>query len=536
MRFEYHLVAEWPPLAWLAHCTASEPVITVYHGARVEVRDSWFCEAVWDGEYEVGDFDLTDLIFGSGARARDGYVVFVSSGTTVDRLQALAHEGGVWISNSLACLLAATDAAVDPASSRYYEHLGSIVHGLSKYERKLDVSAGSVQFTYFHNLKWDGTALVEVKKPDKARDFTTFTSYRDFLSTSLGRVTANISANGREHPYRLLGTLSSGYDSAAVTALARSHGLREAISFTESRQGMADDGRRVADRFGIQLTLISRAAWQSRHLAEVPFIAADGKGEDVYLSGAEHKLLGCVLLTGHYAGALWQKESGAVDPEIVRKDRSGTSLTEYRLWAGFIHFPIGYMGARQAAEINRITKSPEMAPWDVPGYSKPIPRRIVQEAGIPGNLFGVSKNAASVLFDARIDSLTSATCNEYYTWLHRDSKGKRLYTGSRLLERFQWPYRIVSRGVRKAARMAPKPLRWSGEQLTRRLDDLERNLNLFRHAFPWAIEKAKERYSAHHKRSNGFMDTRELNGQDNLAGGSKRNGEIRITPEQARSH
>ncbi len=274
---------------------------------------------------------------------------------------------------------------------------------------------------------------------------------------------------------------------------------------------MADDGRHIADRFGIQLTLISRDAWQSRHLAEVPFIAADAKGEDVYLGGAEHKLLGCVLLTGHYAGALWQKESGAVDPEIVRKDRSGTSLTEYRLWAGFIHFPIGYMGARQAAEINRITKSPEMAPWDVPGYSKPIPRRIVQEAGIPGNLFGVSKNAASVLFDARIDSLTSATCNEYYTWLRRDSKGKRLYTGCRLLERFQWPYRIVSRVVRKAARMAPKPLRSSGEQLTRRLEDLERNLNLFRHTFPWAIEKAKERYSAYHKRSNELMDTRELN-------------------------
>ncbi len=155
---------------------------------------------------KLGDFDLTDLIFGSGGRARDGHVVFVSSGTTVDRLQALAHDGGVWISNSLACLLAVTNTALDPHSLGYYEHLGSIVHGLSKYERRLDVSAGSVQFTYFHNLKWDGTALVEVKKPDKARDFTTFTSYRDFLSTSLGRVTANVSANGREHPYRLLGT------------------------------------------------------------------------------------------------------------------------------------------------------------------------------------------------------------------------------------------------------------------------------------------------------------------------------------------
>jgi hypothetical protein len=501
--FEYHPLESWPPLAWLALCTRAKPVVRVFHGPRIEVQDRWFCEAVWDGEYKLGDFDSTDLIFGSGGRARDGNVVFASSGTTVDRLQSLAREGGVWISNSLACLLAATNTALDPHFSRYYEHLGSIVHGLSRYERRLEVFGGSVQFTYFHNLKWDGTALVEVKKPDTVRDFTAFTSYRDFLSTSLGRITENIAANGREYPYRLLGTVSSGYDSAAVTALARSHGLREAISFTESRQGKADDGRHIAERLGIELTLISRAAWQSRHLAEVPFIAADAKGEDVYLSGAEHKLLGRVLLTGFQGGQLWAKEPSSLQPaEIVRKDRSGTSLTEYRLWAGFIHLPGAFMGARQANDINRITKSSEMAAWDIPGnYSKPIPRRILEESGIPRNLFGVSKNAASVLFDARIDSLTAATSNEYYKWLRRDLNGKRSYTGGRLLERFQLPYRIVLRGVRKAARMAPKPLRSSGEQLTRRLEDLERNLNLFRHTFPWAIEKAKERYGAYHKRA-----------------------------------
>jgi hypothetical protein len=504
MRFQYHLVAEWPPLAWLAHCIASKAVITVFHGARVEVRDSWFCEAIWDGKYELGDFDSTDLVFGSGGRARDDHVMFVSSGTTVDRLQALAHEGQFWISNSLACLLTATDAALDPASSRYYEHLGSIIRGLSKYERRLDVSVGSVQFTYFNNLKWDGTTLVEVEKPNKRRDFTTFAAYRDFLSSSLGKIIDNASVDGRQHPYRLLGTVSSGYDSAAVTALARSYGLREAISFTKSRKGMTDDGRNIADRLGIQLTLVSRNDWQSQHLTEVPFLAADAKGEDVYCSSAEHKLLGSVLLTGHYAGHLWRKETGNVDPEIVRTDRSGLSLTEYRLWAGFIHFPVGFMGARQATEINRITKSPEMAPWDVPGYSKPIPRRIVEEAGIPRNLFGVSKQAASVLFDVRVDSLSSATRKEYYKWLHRDSKAQLLYTGGRLLDWFHWPYRIGLRGFRKAVRMTPEPLRSKGQQLTRRLEDLERDLNLFRHTFPWAMEKAKERYSAYHKRNSGL--------------------------------
>ncbi len=219
-------------------------MVTVFHGPRVEVRDDWFCEAIWDSAYEAGDFDSTDLVFGSGGRVRGEHVTFVSSGATVDRLQALPRGDGVWVSNSLACLLAVADAALDPASSRYFEHLGSIVHGLDKYERRLDVSVGSVQFTYFNNLKWDGAALVEVEKPNEVRDFSTFTTYRDFLAASLGRVIENVAADGRRHPYQLLGTLSSGYDSVTVAVLARSHGLREAISFTEARGGAADDGRR----------------------------------------------------------------------------------------------------------------------------------------------------------------------------------------------------------------------------------------------------------------------------------------------------
>jgi hypothetical protein len=59
--------------------------------------------------------------------------------------------------------------------------------------------------------------------------------------------------------------------------------------------------------------------------------------------------------------------------------------------------------------------------------------------------------------------------------------------------------------------MTPEPCSEKGQQLTRWLEDVERNLNLFRHTFPWAIEKAKERYSAYHKRNNGLTDMKHLN-------------------------
>ncbi len=504
MRFEYRRIEEWPPLAWLAQCSASNLVITVVHGSMVEVRDDWFCEAVWDGEYEDGGFDTTDLIFGSGGRSRGDVVIFVSSGSTVDRLQALLGEDSVWVSNSLACLLAAADIELDPTYPHYFEHFETIIRGLDQYERVLNIPGKDIQFTYFNNLTWDGAALVEVGKPNEVRDFSTFSKYHDFLISSLGRITENMSAQGRQHPYQMLGTISTGYDSPTVATLACHWGLREAISFTEARGGEADHGSAIAEILGVQLTLISRRAWETRSFPEVPFIAADAKGEDVYFSGAESQLRGRVLLTGFHGDKAWGKDLKSASPNIVRGDQSGLSLTEYRLWAGFIHFPVAFMGVRQLEDINVLSNSAEMAPWDVPGdYSRPICRRIVEEAGVPRNLFGFSKKAASILFGTRDSNLSLATRAEYYEWLRICSSAWRFkgkyppYVPGRIRETFYLPYKAWLRAVRVMARTAPGPLRAPLNRISQRLQALDQEINLFRYTFPWAIEKAKDRYRVH---------------------------------------
>src|SRR5438874_2538696 len=105
MQFVYEPMDCWPALAWIARLTPRSDTITVRHGPRVEVRDDWFCEAVWAGEFEDGDFDRTDRIFGSGARMRDDSVTFVSPGSTCDRLHWAEVDGVTWISNSLPCLM-----------------------------------------------------------------------------------------------------------------------------------------------------------------------------------------------------------------------------------------------------------------------------------------------------------------------------------------------------------------------------------------------------------------------------------------------
>ena len=140
LRLEYVPVADWPCLAWLAETRPGIDVVTVFHGPRVEARPGWFCEATWAGPYDEGGFDRTDIVAGSGGRVREGRVTFVSAGNTVDRLHSIETAGVVRVSNSLACLMAAAGARVDPASSRYFWVFRTIVGGIARYRRRLDPS------------------------------------------------------------------------------------------------------------------------------------------------------------------------------------------------------------------------------------------------------------------------------------------------------------------------------------------------------------------------------------------------------------
>src|SRR5207244_9323866 len=102
-----------------------------------------------------------------------------------------------------------------------------------------------------------------------------------------------------------LRTFWSGYDSPTVAALARARGLREAVSFATANDDAPDDGAAVAAVLGVRVRSLSRNAWRARHLGQVPFLAADAKGEDAYIGGAERLLRGRVLLTGFFGDKVW---------------------------------------------------------------------------------------------------------------------------------------------------------------------------------------------------------------------------------------
>jgi hypothetical protein len=499
----------WPPLAWLARCERASGVVRVFHGTGLETGSDWFGEIVWaggaggagaagaaGGAYATADFDRTDVVFGSGGRLRDGRLVFVSAGSTLDRLHSLEDSVGVWVSNSLVCLLRARGATVDPAYPRYYKDFRTIRLGLGRYRRVMPTSAGPLRLTYFDNLVWDGACLREAAKPSPRRDFGSFSRYRDFLAGALADLAANAAAPGRTRPYRLVGTISSGYDSPTAVTLARPY-LDTVVSFDRGRDGAADAGAALGAALGLAPVVVRSDQWRAAPFAEVPFLAGDAKGEDVYFKGSEPLFGGAVVLTGFHGDKVWDPDAHLTGHDFHRADQSGVSLTEYRLWAGFIHCPVPFIGGRQIRDIRSISRSPELAPWDVgraTRYTRPICRRIVEEAGACRESFGRHKTSPSVLFfDDRQSFLSPASFADYVSWLERHGLAP-LPTASRgLARRTALSVADVLDALARRAGLAPGtrfPSRAAGWLRAR-----ARRQPLFRHLFPWALERAAARYA-----------------------------------------
>jgi hypothetical protein len=501
MQLAYQAVGHWPALAWLAKVGAGRQRIDVLHGPRVETRDNFFCEAIWDGEFERGDFDRTDRVFGSGARLRDSGIVFVSSGTTVDRLQSIRIGDEWFISNSLACLLSFVDASVDPTFARYQQFFGTILRGIDEYTRELTTTAGPVRFTYFRNLQFDGSDLVEQDKPHTVQAFSCFHDYRDYLAESARLLGSNLSGQPRRFPLRMLGTISSGYDSACVSTLARAAGLEQAISFTHGKKGRPDSGEQTARALGIELTIVDRDGWRELDCPETLFSSSDAKGEDVFFASAREHLAGCVLFTGFQGGKIWDKHTTLSGPSIQRGDRSGLSLTEYRLHAGFIHCALPFLGSRKIDELAQISRSSDMLPWDLGGdYGKPIARRILEEAGVPRDAFGREKIAASIVFHSARNMLSSSTQIEFSKWLREHARdfwraGK---IPPDLRDAMLWPTRWCARrgwGIFDRAKSLDGPLRFIPNS-ARAIAEWGEKERLSWYLFPWALERAKKSYPA----------------------------------------
>jgi hypothetical protein len=151
-------------------------------------------------------------------------------------------------------------------------------------------------------------------------------------------------------------------------------------------------------------------------LAEAEFLATGMQGEDIVYSVFEERLRGRILTTG-FAGTIWYKQNPCM-ANYRRGDISGCSLGEFRLRTNFLHMPLVFIGGLRCPEIYKISNSPEMKAYCVGGdHDRPVPRRILEEAGVPRLAFGQAKRGASMLLFQgwnRISRKSSASIADYY--------------------------------------------------------------------------------------------------------------------------
>ncbi len=474
MQFEREAVPTLPPLAWLFEGTAAGKG-KLLHGAAVCVHDDSFVEGCLAARADEAPQDVAHM-FGSGLSTQGNTWLFVTPSHTLESLYLYRYAAGWSMSNSLA-FLAAYHGIVPPWDPRYGARFASLCLGIDAYEKTLFRTAdGEIMRLAYDNIALtpNGDFLL-IRKP-LPPPFHSFAEYVDHLRETLRLACANAMAPSRSAPYRPLATCSTGYDSACTAALAARLGCCEAVTLRTSRSGQRDSGKRIGERLGLRVYEFDRPEIVEGAFEEVAdFLATGMGGEDYCYQGFAPLLGGRVLLTGFHGDKIWALHEKP-NTVLARGDLSGASLQEFRLWQDFMHIPVPMIGARRHPEITAIAHASEMRAYQVHNsYDRPIPRRILEEAGVPRALFGQQKKATSLLLFLDSHLLSPATRRDCEAVVPR----QWVRTATSTPARASWVLRGWGyRQLRRYGRRMP-----GSEWLQRALVG---DWRIFEHSHPWA--------------------------------------------------
>jgi len=256
-----------------------------------------------------------------------------------------------------------------------------------------------------------------------------YAAYAGFLDGVVRRVSANAAHPARRRTYRPVTAISRGYDSTAVSVLARGAGCREAVTFRKSASAdgyVDDDGTRIADLLGLRTTEYDRAGFLA--LPGIPdaefYLGFRPTATDRAMAVMASQLEGALFLSARDLVHFWSAAGPRAAPRLASPSAQaahGASLGELRLRTGFLHFPVPYAGAIHSAAVRRISES---APWSVGGeYDRPIPRRIAEEAGVPRELFGQRKQGGG---DRTAPALSAAGARDFRAFCAAHDAARRV--------------------------------------------------------------------------------------------------------------
>ncbi len=505
-RLETEVDSSLPPLAWVARVTTGR--INAVCGISVRVTDHGLFEGTWAGPPDFDVLPDQTTLFGSGLIVRGENLVALTPSHHLEGVHSAASEDeSLVVSNSLAGALIGARTSLDPD----VDYSTLLMADLDRWQLIEDTSRpaplpirGAVQMIptatghltthFFENASIGADLEIRVSRKPREEAFRSFGDFRERILEATRSLFVN--ANG----YSPVVAMSGGYDSTAVAVLAADAGCRRAIGFEVSRPARsdgstADSGAHNAERLGLSFKGFDRLSYVAAEGApEAEFLSTGMVGEEVVFSSMEKELHRSLMLTGYWAGRDWAMADRHEFALHVPSTTACTSLTEFRLRADFFDVPLPVFGAAQPMDAPTILELPEMDPFRVGGsgyYDRPIPRRLIEEAGIPRGSFATRKRAVNV-------ALQHNTLGDFSAGMQRAVAEFAAAEGRAVPDVSRQPLSLFER---LALRMAG---RFPGAGLAR---GAERRRNALQHfppelgnlLFRWGVSEMRPRYTATEK-------------------------------------
>lgn len=393
MRFDLHHDERLPPLAWLLRHERGEDLAHVVAGASVISADNAFWEGVNPCFREPERTPQHHFPLCTGCVGRGDEIVAFTPGHIFDRLFMIRQGRRLLLSNSLPFSLKTAGTRLQPRDLLYHWRFGVI----QAHRQTAPIERGQLEF--FHNtniaISRDHDVRCEAKPPSP--DFNSYAEYKEKMDALLAEISDAL--RGQKIQYEPVSTISSGYDSAAAAVLARSIGATHTLTISDSRYGEAgdDSGEAIAERLGMSASVRTRDDHHGAGLEAERLFYLYGLPEDIIFHSFGDEVRRTLLFTGHKGDTMWDINGRSVGSWSL--DPGGATMQDFRLRMDFVHFPPAFFGWARHQKVIDLSRSEEMKPWSVGGsYDRPIPRRIVEEAGVPRDWFGSKKRAVSAMY------------------------------------------------------------------------------------------------------------------------------------------
>jgi len=419
-----------PKLSWLTEINKNNNNINLYCGPWVEADKNFFVEGAWDGDFNDINFDSSVVFMGSGGIVKNDYIKFVTPCNTVEALYSCKQGDTYYFSNSIPFLLEITNEELDFNYLDYENDFLSISDGINSYIDKVPLnSSNDIEVHYFKNIIVDKNLKVTKQNKPTPPNFKNYDDYYSFLITKLKHIDHNFRSKNRVKTYGPIVFSSNGYDSAACAALGREIECNTAIVY-ESKKAREDTGKPIVKKLGYE-TIIEKEELDYLKMNNTEDSVSNGElGTSIFFSSSEPYLEGTYILSGIHGDWVWDKHAKP-NEEILRSFYPDTARKEFRLRVGFHFVTIPFFAVQSHFDLYRISNSKEMEPWSIGNdYDRPIARRILEDQGIPRDMFGIAKDggAGSSLRFLNLTYLKRVMpkkCYEDFREYYKKNKNKR---------------------------------------------------------------------------------------------------------------